>query len=381
MTGLTIVVVLALAAVGALALMLVRAREHGARMQEQVRILGEEQRKLREDSRLVFADVARQLLSEQSHAMREANETRMGEIVKPLRDNLESLRRTIDGYKTEQVSYAAALKQQIKDLSDMNRNISQEAKELTLALRGDSKVQGDWGEMMLKQILDMSGLQEGVNYETQMTREADGSVLKGESGGRLRPDVVFFMPDNKRLIIDSKTSLTAYIDYVNATDDGERADALKRHLTSVRKHVDELAAKKYQTIKDSADFVMMFVPNEPAYMLAMSADATLWEYAYKRQVVMVSPTHLISVVKLISQLWARDRQSKNAIAIADEAGKMYDKLVSFITDMEQVGKALDGAQKAHAEALKKLSEGRGNLVGRAAKIKDLGAKATKLLPE
>lgn len=381
MTGLTIVVVLALAAVGALALMLVRAREHGARMQEQVRILGEEQRKLREDSRLVFADVARQLLSEQSHAMRDANEARMGEIVKPLRDNLESLRRTIDGYKTEQVSYAAALKQQIKDLSDMNRNISQEAKELTLALRGDSKVQGDWGEMMLKQILDMSGLQEGVNYETQMTREADGSVLKGESGGRLRPDVVFFMPDNKRLIIDSKTSLTAYIDYVNATDDGERADALKRHLTSVRKHVDELAAKKYQTIKDSADFVMMFVPNEPAYMLAMSADATLWEYAYKRQVVMVSPTHLISVVKLISQLWARDRQSKNAIAIADEAGKMYDKLVSFITDMEQVGKALDGAQKAHAEALKKLSEGRGNLVGRAAKIKDLGAKATKLLPE
>lgn len=381
MTGLTIVVVLALAAVGALALMLVRAREHGARMQEQVRILGEEQRKLREDSRLVFADVARQLLSEQSHAMREANETRMGEIVKPLRDNLESLRRTIDGYKTEQVSYAAALKQQIKDLSDMNRNISQEAKELTLALRGDSKVQGDWGELMLKQILDMSGLQEGVNYETQMTREADGSVLKGESGGRLRPDVVFFMPDNKRLIIDSKTSLTAYIDYVNATDDGERADALKRHLTSVRKHVDELAAKKYQTIKDSADFVMMFVPNEPAYMLAMSADATLWEYAYKRQVVMVSPTHLISVVKLISQLWARDRQSKNAIAIADEAGKMYDKLVSFIADMEQVGKALDGAQKAHAEALKKLSEGRGNLVGRAAKIKDLGAKATKLLPE
>lgn len=381
MTGLIIVVAMALAAVGALALMLVRAREQGARMQEQVRILGEEQRKLREDSRLVFADVAQQLLREQSHAMREANDARIGEIVKPLRDNLESLRRTINGYKTEQVSYAAALKQQIKDLSDMNRNIGQEAKELTLALRGDSKVQGDWGEMMLKQILDMSGLQEGVNYETQMTREADGSVLKGESGGRLRPDVVFFMPDSKRLVIDSKTSLTAYVDYVNAADDSERADALKRHLASVRKHVDELAAKKYQTIKDSADFVMMFVPNEPAYLLAMSADTALWEYAYKRQVVMVSPTHLISVVKLISQLWARDRQSKNAIAIADEAGKMYDKLVGFIADMEQVGKALDGAQKAHAEALKKLSVGKGNLVGRATKIKDLGAKATKLLPE
>ena len=177
MTGLIIILVLALAAVGVLVVMLFRARENGARMQEQVRILGEEQRRLKADSRLVFKDVAQQLLSEQSRAMREQNDVRMGEIVKPLRENLESLKRTIDGYKTEQVSYAAALKQQIKDLSDMNRNIGQEAKELTLALRGDSKVQGDWGEMVLKQILDMSGLQEGVNYETQMTREADGSVL------------------------------------------------------------------------------------------------------------------------------------------------------------------------------------------------------------
>ena len=174
MTGLIIILVLALAAVGVLVVMLLRARENGARMQEQVRILGEEQRRLKADSRLVFKDVAQQLLSEQSRAMREQNDVRMDEIVKPLRENLESLKRTIDGYKTEQVSYAAALKQQIKDLSDMNRNIGQEAKELTLALRGDSKVQGDWGEMVLKQILDMSGLQEGVNYEPQMTREADG---------------------------------------------------------------------------------------------------------------------------------------------------------------------------------------------------------------
>lgn len=381
MTGIIIVSALALAAIVALVVMLLQAREQSARMQEQVRILGEEQQRLKEDSRLVFKDVAQQLLAEQSRSMREANDARMGEIVKPLKENLESLKRSIDGYKTEQVSYAAALKQQIKDLSDMNRNIGQEAKELTLALRGDSKVQGDWGEMMLKQILDLSGLQEGVNYETQMTREADGSVLKGEEGNRLRPDVVFYMPDNKRLVIDSKVSLTAYIDYVNADDDASRNEALKRHLASVRKHVDELATKKYQQIKDSADFVMMFVPNEPAYMLAMSSDDSLWEYAYKRQVVMVSPTHLISVVKLISQLWARDRQSKNAIAIADEAGKMYDKLVRFIADMETVGKALDNAQKAHGDALKKLSEGKGNLVGRAQKVKELGAKATKLLPE
>ncbi|MGM9869900.1 MAG: DNA recombination protein RmuC, partial [Sodaliphilus sp.] len=166
-----------------------------------------------------------------------------------------------------------------------------------------------------------------------------------------------------------------------APPDSTRDAAVRRHWLSVRKHVDELAGKKYQSIKDSADFVMMFVPNEPAYMLAMSSDASLWEYAYKKQVVMVSPTHLISVVKLISQLWARDNQSKNAIAIAEEAGKMYDKLVGFIADIDAVGKALDAAQKAQTDAKKKLIDGNGNLVGKAKKVKELGAKATKLLPE
>lgn len=381
MTGIIIILLVAAVVIAALVMMLLQAREQSARMQEQVKMLGEQQQRLKEDSRLVFKDVAQELLAEQTRSMREANELRMSEIVKPLSQNLETLKLSIDAYKTSQVGYAAALKQQIKDLSDMNRSIGQEAKELTLALRGDSKVQGDWGEMMLKQILDMSGLQEGVNYETQMTREADGTVLKSEEGGRMRPDVVFFMPDKKRLIIDSKTSLSAYIEYVNATDDAMRDAALRRHLLSVRKHVDELAGKKYQSIKDSADFVMMFIPNEPAYMLAMSGDASLWEYAYKKQVVMVSPTHLISVVKLISQLWARDNQSKNAIAIAEEAGKMYDKLVGFVADMEAVGKALENAQKAHEEAKKKFSDGRGNILGKAQKVKELGAKASKMLPE
>ena len=174
MTEIIVILLVAVAIIAVLVVMLLHAREQSARMQEQVKILAQDQRRLKEDSRLVFQDVAKELLAEQSRTMRETNELRMSEIVKPLTQNLESLKRSIDGYKTEQVSYAAALKQQIKDLSDMNRNIGQEAKELTLALRGDSKVQGDWGEMMLKQILDMSGLQEGVNYETQMTREADG---------------------------------------------------------------------------------------------------------------------------------------------------------------------------------------------------------------
>ena len=243
MTEIIVILLVAVAIIAVLVVMLLQAREQSARMQEQVKILAQDQQRLKEDSRLVFQDVAKELLAEQSRTMRETNELRMSEIVKPLTQNLESLKRSIDGYKTEQVSYAAALKQQIKDLSDMNRNIGQEAKELTLALRGDSKVQGDWGEMMLKQILDMSGLQEGVNYETQMTRETDGTVLKTDDGARMRPDVVFFMPDNKRLIIDAKTSLSAYVDYVNASDDNTRSDALRRHLLSVRKHVDELANK------------------------------------------------------------------------------------------------------------------------------------------
>ena len=313
--------------------------------------------------------------------MKDANEQRLNDILNPFKNNLDALRATIEAYKSQQGRDTAALQQQIKDLSDVNRSVGKEARELTQALRGDSKVQGDWGELVLKQILDLSGLEEGVNYELQATRDGNGEILKNDQGARLRPDVIFNLPEGKRLVIDSKVSLTAYTDYVNADGEQQRQEALKRHMASVRKHVDELGQKTYQRwVKDSADFVMMFIPNEPAYLLAMSADNDLWAYAFQRQVVIVSPTHLISVVRLIDQLWSRDRQTKNALEIAQEAGKMYDKMAAFVADLQSADKALHSAQKAYDDAWKKLSNGTGNLLGRAQKIKAMGAKATKQLP-
>ncbi len=377
----TIIVIIAIATILVLGYMLLQAREANARLGQQVRSLSEQQSQLREQSLLVFKDAASQLLAEQGRTLKDANEQRLNDILNPFKNNLDALRATIEAYKTQQGRDTASLQQQIKDLSDVNRSIGKEARSLTEALHGDSKVQGDWGEMVLKQILDLSGLQEGVNYVTQATRDDEGNLIKNEQGARLRPDVVFYMPDKKCLIIDSKVSLTAYVDYVNATTSEAREAALRRHTASVRKHVEELADKAYQRwVKNSADFVMMFIPNEPAYLLAMSADDGLWEYAFKRQVVIVSPTHLISVLRLIDQLWSRDRQAKNAIKIAEEAGKMYDKLAAFVADMQSVNKALGNAQRAYDDAWNKLSAGTGNLLGRAEKIKLMGAKATRQLP-
>ncbi len=377
----TIITIVSLALAIVLGYMLLKAREANARLGEQVRLLGQEQARLRDQSLLVFKDAASQLLAQQGHAMKDANEQRLNDILNPFKNNLDALRATIEAYKSQQGRDTAALQQQIKDLSDVNRSVGKEARELTQALRGDSKVQGDWGELVLKQILDLSGLEEGVNYELQATRDGNGEILKNDQGARLRPDVIFNLPEGKRLVIDSKVSLTAYTDYVNADGEQQRQEALKRHLASVRKHVDELGQKTYQRwVKDSADFVMMFIPNEPAYLLAMSADNDLWAYAFQRQVVIVSPTHLISVVRLIDQLWSRDRQTKNALEIAQEAGKMYDKMAAFVADLQSADKALHSAQKAYDDAWKKLSNGTGNLLGRAQKIKAMGAKTTKQLP-
>lgn len=378
-------IVLGIAAVAiiiTLSFLLLQSREENARLKEQNRMVNEEQQRLRENSKLVFHDVAAQLLSEQQHTMTTTHDEHLNAILNPFKNNLESLQKSIDGYRTQQVSYTAALQQQIKDLSDVNLNIGKEAQQLTQALRGDSKVQGDWGEMVLERILEASGLQEGLNYTRQATRNSDRTPLQNESGGKLRPDVIFKLPDNKHIVIDSKVSLTAYSDYLNASDDDTRQEALKRHTTSVKKHIDELAGKDYQRcVGNSADFALMFIPNEPAYLLAMSEDDSLWEYAFKKQVVIVSPTHLIAVLKLINQLWARERQTKNALKIADEAGKMYNKFADFVSDLQSANKAIDNAQKAYDNAWTKLSKGTGNLMTRAEKIKELGAKASKTLPK
>ncbi len=351
-----------------------------ARLKEQLRQESEQRAAMRKESEQNFKELATAILDEKSKLFRESNEQRLGEILTPFKENLQSLQKKIDDCYTGEVSEVKSLRDSLKQLTELNATISREARELTDALRGNSKVQGDWGEMILKQILEKSGLEEGVNFTLQATTNADGTKIVGEENNLLRPDVIFHLPEGKNIVIDSKVSLTAYVNYVNATDDREREEALAAHLASVASHVKELTGKQYQRyVKDAADFVLMFVPNEGAYMAAMNGDTGLWERAYQQHVVIISPTHLISVLKLMYQLWTRDKQTKNAIKIADETGKLYDKLCGFVADLEAVGASLDKARKNYDDAFSKLSTGKGNILKRADDIKALGVKTTKQL--
>jgi len=354
-------------------------RAENARLDEQLRQQAEERKNLRSESEMIFREIATSIFDEKSKVMRESNRNQLGEILTPFKSDLESLRKTINDCYIGEMSEVKSLKEQVKDLTDLNNTIGREAKELTQALKGNSKVQGDWGEMLLKQLLEKSGLEEGVNYVLQATENEDGSKIKGETGGQLRPDAVFYLPEGKSLVIDSKVSLTAYTDYVNASAE-EQSVALAAHLRSVKQHIDELARKEYpKYVQNAADFVMMFVPNEGAYLAALNADKELWESAYQRHIVIISPTHLISVLKLMYQLWIRDKQTKNALKIAEETGKLYDKFVNFVGDLEEVGKHIDKANVVYEEAYKKLSSGKGNLLSRVEGIRELGVKTAKKL--
>lgn len=354
-------------------------RTENARLDEQLRQQAEERRNLRSESEMVFREIAASIFDEKSKVMRESNRSQLGDILTPFRSDLENLKKTINDCYIGEMSEVKSLKEQVKDLTDLNNTIGREAKELTLALKGNSKVQGDWGEMLLKQLLEKSGLEEGINYVLQATENEDGTKIKSEDGGQLRPDAIFYLPEGKSLIIDSKVSLTAYTNYVNASAE-EQSVALAAHLRSVKQHIDELARKEYsKCVKNAADFVMMFVPNEGAYLAALNADKDLWESAYQRHIVIISPTHLISVLKLMYQLWMQDKQTKNALKIAEETGKLYDKFVSFVGDLEDVGKHIDKANAVYEEAYKKLSSGKGNLLSRVEGIKELGVKTAKRL--
>ncbi len=350
-----------------------------ARLTEQIRQQEEERKNLRSESELVFREIAASIFDEKSKVMRESNRNQLGEILTPFKTDLENLKKTIHDCYTGEVSEVKSLRDSIKELNELNTTIGREAKELTLALKGNSKVQGDWGEMLLKQLLEKSGLEEGLNYVLQATENEDGTKIKSEDGGQLRPDAIFYLPEGQSLIIDSKVSLTAYTDYINASAE-EQSAALAAHLRSIKSHIDELARKEYpKYVKNSADFVMMFVPNEGAYLAALNADKDLWESAYQRHVVIISPTHLISVLKLMYQLWMRDKQTKNALKIADETGKLYDKFVNFVADLDEVGKHIDRANEVYGEARKKLASGKGNILSRVESIRELGVKTAKKL--
>lgn len=364
----------------------IAVKEENSALTASIRMLQtekEENEKYRAEQEQIFENrfkiLANDILRQNTTDLKNQNEEKLREILQPLHSNIEEFRKTVSETYSNEARERFSLSERIKDLVNLNQSISRQAQELSEALRGDSKVQGDWGEMVLESILEKSGLQKGVEYFIQATTDENGNTLRNEDGTLLRPDVVVRYPDKRFVVIDSKVSLTAFVDYANATDEESRQLASVRHVRSVKKHIDELARKRYQDyVGDTKlDFVMMFIPTEPAYIAAMRLEPTLWQEAYDKNVLIVSPTHLVSGLKLIAQLWSRDRHTRNAITIAEEAGKMYDKFADFTKDMEKIEKALGSTRKAFDDAMTKLSCGTGNLVTRAQNLRKLGVKANK----
>lgn len=361
------------------------ARIENARLKEKIGNVEAFNNSVREETKAQFKSLAADIFSSQSEKFKEANETRLSEILDPLKEDIKDFKRRVDDTYMNSSKERTLLGEQMKRLMELNMSIGKEARDLTEALSGNTKVQGDWGEMVLETILVKSGLVEGENYFVQRTKNDDGTQIKNDDNGRLRPDVVVALPDKKCIVIDSKVSLTAYVNYINADNEDDRQRFGKAHLLSVRSHLKELETKRYQDFvgvgnDDRIDYVLMFIPNEHAYMAAMTLDNNLWMEAYEKRVVIISPAHVISTLRLIAQLWTRDKQTKNALKIAEEGGKLYDKFVGFVNDMQTVEQSLGKASEAYASAMSKLHTGRGCIVSKVENLKKLGAKTSKTLP-
>ena len=390
MTAVVCIVLVALVAIKdkaarALRNELEEARIENARLKEKIGNVEAFNNSVREETKAQFKSLAADIFSSQSEKFKEANETRLSEILNPLKEDIKDFKRRVDDTYMNSSKERTLLGEQMKRLMEWNMSIGKEARDLTEALSGNTKVQGDWGEMVLETILVKSGLVEGENYFVQRTKNDDGTQIKNDDNGRLRPDVVVALPDKKCIVIDSKVSLTAYVNYINADNDDDRQRFGKAHLLSVRSHLKELETKRYQDFvgvgnDDRIDYVLMFIPNEHAYMAAMTLDNNLWMEAYEKRVVIISPAHVISTLRLIAQLWTRDKQTKNALKIAEEGGKLYDKFVGFVNDMQTVEQSLGKASEAYASAMSKLHTGRGCIVSKVENLKKLGAKTSKTLP-
>jgi DNA recombination protein RmuC len=323
-----------------------------------------------------FEVLAQQVLEQRSQALAQQNQTSLQSLLQPLSLQIGDFKAKVEEvYRTEGLQ-RNELATQVKQLMDLNQQLSARAGDLTRALTADNKIQGNWGELVLERILEASGLREGHEYETQKSHQR-------EDGSRVQPDVVVKLPGGRHLIIDSKVSLSAYVEYANLASELERSGALKRHLDSVRTHIKGLSGKRYEDLHGnrSLDFVIMFVPVEPAYLLAISEDAQLWQDAWERNVLLVSPSTLLFVVRTVANLWRQEQQTQNAQDIARRGGELYDKFVGFVEALETVGGRLQQAQKAYEDAHKRLTSGRGSLVRQTEMLRELGVKPAKRIAE
>lgn len=317
-----------------------------------------------------FKNLANEIVGQHTRDLRQTNRDSIDLLLKPFKDNITEFRARVEHIYSMENEQRGALKNELDNLVKLNMQMTTSAANLTDALRGNSKVQGDWGEAYLETILESTGLVRGVHYHVQQN-------FKTEEGANVRPDVVLLLPESRSIVIDSKVSLTAYVRSTEATSDGERRMAMAEHLQSIRRHVQELSLKEYQRLVNSPDFVVMFIPTEPAFLEALKQDNTIWTDAYAKKVIISSPTNLLALLKMVADMWRRDAQTKNQIEIIDKATKLYEQLVAFTDQLEGVGTALDTAKSRYDEAYKRLHTGNNNIVRLGEKLKKLGLPTKK----
>ena len=340
--------------------------ELNRRLEEQVK----EQEVLQKQMQEKFENLANKILEQKSAKFTEANKENLKHVLEPLDKDIKEFRKKIEDMHEKDVSQHASMKEFLGNLQNAQTQLSEEARNLTTALKGDSKKQGDWGEFILERTLEASGLEKGREFSMQETFD------------RQRPDAIIRLPEERAIVVDAKVSLTAYERFISETDEEERKKALKEHLQSVKKHIDELSEKDYPAIEkiNTPDFVLLFVPVEPAFGEALRADPNLYQYAFEKKIVLVTSTTLMATIKTVANLWKLEKQNKHARDVAKRAGLLYDKFVGFLESMDEIGKALGKASSAHQTAVERLSTGSGHLVGQVEKLRKMGIQTKKELP-
>ncbi|MFC4262884.1 DNA recombination protein RmuC [Ferruginibacter yonginensis] len=342
----------------------------------------QEVQQLNNTLQLQFKHVAQAILDEKTNQFTAVNEQKMTAILAPLKQQLQEFKQKVEETYDKESKERFSLHKEVGRLIDMTQQVSQDANNLTNALKGNNKIQGNWGELILESILEASGLLKGTQYFLQQfIKDNAGNIIKDEDGKGLQPDVMIVYPDERKIIIDAKVSLQAWDILVAATDITEQHTYLAQHLKSIKNHIDGLSKKNYPKYASALEYVLLFIPIEPAFLEALKQDATLWKYAYDRNIILVSPTNLLAVLKIIVALWKVSSQSKNAIEIAEKAGSLYDKFVGFYESFDAVGKKIREAHQSFEQAQKQLITGRGNFTQKVEELKKMGANAQKQLPD
>jgi DNA recombination protein RmuC len=323
-----------------------------------------------------FENLANKILEEKTVKFTEQNKENLKNILTPLQEKIQHFEKKVEDTHKESIDYHAALRQQIIGLKEMNEQMSKETLNLTKALKGDSKMQGNWGELILERVLEKSGLERGREYDVQQS-------FVNQDGQRVQPDVIINLPDGKKMVVDSKVSLSAYERFINEEDEMLKSTHLKEHISSIKRHVDQLSDKNYHDLyqMESPDFVLLFIPIESAFAIALNDDNSLYNKAFEKNIVIVTPTTLLATLRTIDSMWTNQKQQENALEIARQAGALYDKFEGFVSDLIKIGKKMDEAKGEYSAAMNKLVEGRGNLVHSVEKLRKMGAKTKKTLPD